>query len=371
MPTKELSNPCMECKDVEATLDIRKRQLCSDCYKRFLAYKIIRRTDGYRFKKNQSTRPKLLLPLSLGVSSSVLLHVLDSQIQRQLAKPIGAKVPFDLLVFVIEPSTIATSDNLHQQNYDLVLERFSTHAHTRLSIHDIFDYIPDMKEVMLEYAGSQFVDDSSKSNKDRLAAFRNSITTATSQTDLDYVLLTRLIVAVAQKNECEAIVWGDSDTRLAAKALAGVSKGRGASMTWQVSDGMSPWGIRFEFPLRDLYKTELEQYESLCQELSGVVIPDPPLPDNVLTKNLSIDELMMRYVQTQGAKYPGVMANVARTANKLQPSSSDDSITCSLCGGLIGNVKGNTGVTVTSQSGGNQGSKFCYGCIRSRPDPTR
>lgn len=286
-----------------------------------------------------------------------------------MAKPFG-KVFFDLHVLVIEPSSIAPSNASYDQNYDMLLKKFSKHAYTRLSFHDIFDYLPDMKKIIHGYAGSQFDDDSSLSNEDRLAAFRASIPTATSKDDLDYVLLTRLVVAVAQKQGCQAVLWGDSDSRLAAKTLAGVSKGRGASMTWQVSDGMSPWGIRFEFPLRDLYKTELLQFESACPELSDIVIPDPPLLDNVLTKNLSIDELMMRYVQNQGAKYPGIMSNVARTANKLESSSFEDAAPCSLCGGLLGNVKGNNGVTVTSQFGDAEGAQFCYGCIRSRPDIT-
>lgn len=323
----------------------------------------------YRPQKNQEGRPKILLPLSLGVSSSFLLSILHDQIQHSLAKPF-AKVFFDLHVLVIDPSSIAPSSVSFDDNYNALREKFPIHAHTRLSFHDIFDYIPDMEEVMHEYAGPRFVDDGSLSNKDRLAAFRASIPTATSKADLDYVLLTRVVAAFAQKEGCQSVFWGDSDSRLAARALAGVSKGRGASMTWQVSDGMSPWGVRFEFPLRDLYKTELLQYESVCPELSNIVIPDQPLSDNVLTKNLSIDELMIRYVQNQGAKYPGIMSNVARTANKLESSRFEDNVSCSLCGGLQGNVKGNTGVTATSQSGDSGGSRFCYGCMRSRPDLT-
>ncbi|KAJ5973461.1 Thiouridylase cytoplasmic subunit 2 [Penicillium waksmanii] len=367
MPAKELSRPCMDCKDAETVFTVRKRQLCSDCYKHFIAFKVHRRMEIYRPGKTQEVRPKILLPLSLGVSSSVLLSIVEAQIQHQLAKPYG-KVFFDLHVLVIDPSSINPSSASIDGNYKALLETFQSPAHTRLSIHDIFDYVPDMKEIIHEYAGSQFADDSSLSNEDRLSAFRASISTATSAADLDYVLLTRLVAAVAQKHGCQSVFWGDSDSRLAARALAGVSKGRGASMTWQVSDGMSPWGVRFEFPLRDLYKTELLQYASVCPELSDIVIPDVPLSDNVLTKNLSIDELMIRYVQNQGAKYPGIMSNVARTANKLESSCLEGGASCALCGGPRGNVKGNTGVTATTQSGDSEGSRFCYGCMRSRPD---
>lgn len=324
--------------------------------------------EHHRSRTREDSRPRLLLPLSLGVSSSVLLHILDTEIQRQLAKTRGYKA-YDLHVLVIEPSTIIPTNTSYEANFEAVQRTFPMHKFTRLLSHEIFEYVPDMKDIIHEFAGPQFSDDSSRSNADRLAAFRACVPTVTSKTDLDSVLLTRLVVAFAQQAGCETVLWGDSDTRLAAKALAGVAKGRGASLTWQVSDGLSPWGVKFEFPLRDLSKPELLQYESVCPELSNITIPDEPPSDNVLTKNLSIDELMMRYVSTQGEKYPGVMANVSRTANKLQSSSGpDDSATCSLCGGLMGNVKGNTGVTVSSQSGDNQSSQFCYGCARSRPE---
>ncbi|KAJ5139974.1 Thiouridylase cytoplasmic subunit 2 [Penicillium atrosanguineum] len=370
MPAKELTRPCMDCKDAEAILTTRKRSLCSHCFKLFIQFKILRRMDGHKAPpkiQKEYLPSKLLLPLSLGVSSSVLLHILDWQLERQRSNP-HSRVAYQLHVLVIEPSTISPSNSSFDSNFEGLQKTFPTHIFTRLPFYSVFEYVPEMKELILEYAGPQFADDSSQSDEARLAAFRGSVSSATSKDDLDNVLLTRLVVAFAKQDACETILWGDSDTRLSAKTLAGAAKGRGASLTWQVSDGMSPWGVQFEFPLRDINKPELQQYKSVCPELSNIVIPDQPIPDNILTKNLSIDELMMRYVETQGAKYPGVMANVSRTANKLQAAGSDDPASCALCGSLVGNVKGNTGITVASQFGESQGSQFCYGCSRSRPE---
>lgn len=323
--------------------------------------------EKYKSPTNTDQRAQLLLPLSLGVSSSVLLRILDGVIQNQLSKPFS-KVTFDLHVLVIEPSTIAPSNASYDSNYEMLQKTFPTHRYTRLPLHSIFEYVPEMRDIMKEYAGSSFTDDESKSSEDRLASFRAAISTATSKADLDSVLLTRLIVTFAKQVGCEAVIWGDSDSRLAAKTLAGASKGRGASLTWQVSDGMSPWGVKFDFLLRDMSKPELLQYESVCENLSGIVIAEEAPSENVLTKNMSIDELMMRYVQTQGEKYPGVMGNVSRTANKLQPAEAEDPTSCYLCGSLVGNVKGNaSGITTASQFG-TKGSPFCYGCARSRPE---
>ncbi|KAJ5690199.1 hypothetical protein N7462_004591 [Penicillium macrosclerotiorum] len=368
MPAKELTDLCMDCKEEKFILTIRKRRLCSCCFTKFISYKVMQHMSKYSTRKNPGkATTSLLLPLSLGVSSSVLLHILDQGIQRQRAKPY-ATLDFDIHILVIDPATIHLSSAQYNQIYEAIGKLCPDVSLTRVPFHSVFEYVPNMKDIMREYAGPRFSDDELQTNEDRLAAFRASVSTATSKDDLDSVLLTRLVVGFAQKAGYETVIWGDSDSRLAAKTLAGVSKGRGASLTWLVSDGMSPWGIGFDFPLRDLSKFELEQYLSVCPELSTIVIPDEPPSDNVLTKNMSIDELMLRYVQTQGQKYRGIMANVGRTANKLESTAGSDDPLCSLCGGLVGNVKGNTGVTVASQAGDNQSSKFCYGCMRSRPE---
>ncbi|KAJ5121495.1 uncharacterized protein N7515_009456 [Penicillium bovifimosum] len=365
MPAKELNKPCMDCKNAEFELIVRQRQLCSSCFRRFIAHKVQSRLSVYRAFGLDGPRNQLLLPVSFGVSSSVLLHILYADRQARLSN--GRPLGYDFHILVIEPSTVAATGSPFDKNYKALQKNFPMPAITRIPFYSIFDYVPEMQEIMKEYGGPQFTDDSSRSNGERLAAFRASISTATSKTDIDTILLTRLVAEFAKKSGCESVIWGDSDSRLAAKALAGVAKGRGASLTWQVSDGISPWGVRFEYPLRDLFKAELLQYESVCAELSDIIVPDQPPSDNVLTKNLSIDELMLRYVQNQGAKYPGVMANVARTANKLNPSTSGSAPTCALCAGLLGNVTGNSGVTVANQAEDNHSSQFCYGCMRSRP----
>ncbi|KAJ5757451.1 uncharacterized protein N7511_006145 [Penicillium nucicola] len=366
MPVKQLNQLCTECKEVESELSVRQKQLCRHCFKRFIMHKVHMHINTvYKFRKeNNGARHQLLLPMSFGVSSSVLLHMLNVDFQRRLDNelPMG----YDLHILVVEPSTITASSPC-DKNYEVLRKNNSMRTINRIPFHSIFEHVPEIDEIMREYAGAHFVDDVSKSNEERLAAFRASISTATSQTDVETVLLTRLVVELAKKSGCTSVLWGDSDSRLAAKALAGVAKGRGASLTWQVSDGMSPWGVKFQYPLRDLYKAELLDYARFTPELSEIIVPDEPASDNVLTKNLSIDELMMRYVENQGAKYPGVMANVARTANKLDPSDTQNAPSCTLCGGLLGNVKGNVGVTVAGQAEDCQSSQFCYGCMRSRP----
>jgi cytoplasmic tRNA 2-thiolation protein 2 len=47
---------------------------------------------------------------------------------------------------------------------------------------------------------------------------------------------------------------------------------------------------------------------------------------------MSIDKLISQYVETQGEKYPGVMANIVRTIDKLQAPFSDAGVKCVVCG---------------------------------------
>ncbi|KAE8374062.1 cytoplasmic tRNA 2-thiolation protein 2 [Aspergillus bertholletiae] len=357
MPGKELSDSCVDCRDAEAILTLRRRRLCKDCYIKFVSYKVFKRMENYRLNKGfAKDKPcKLLFPLSYGLSSSVLLHMLHAQLEVQRSKIHGAP-GFDLHVLIIEPSTISPSSPAHDEGFELAQESFPLCSFTKVPFHSIFDLVPDFNETMSQFAGKGFEDDPSLPNAERLSAFRSCITTATSKADVDYILMNRLIMAFAKQLDCQAVIWGDSDSRLAAKTLANVAKGRGSSVIWQVSDGMSPFGLEFNFPLRDLFTAELRDYASFFPELTKIILPDEPLPENTLTKNLSIDELMMRYVLTQGEKYPGVMLNVTRTANKLDASQMPANLShCTLCSAPLMN----------EVAGGHTG--FCYACSRSRP----
>ncbi|KAI9371787.1 hypothetical protein BJX61DRAFT_10389 [Aspergillus egyptiacus] len=370
MPGKELLNKCMDCKAVDAVLEIRRRSLCKECYIRFVSYKAFRRTEKYRLRRDlPKTGPlRLLLPLSYGLSSTVLLHMMHAQLE-QLTKP-HSPPGFDLHVLIIEPSSISPSCSSRAEAFESLQRLFPLASFTQLPLHCIFDLVPDLQDVLAQYAGQDFADDVSRSPRERLDAFRASITTATSVSDVDSILLNRLIVAYAKSIGCFGVLWGDADDRLAAKTLANVAMGRGSSLTWQVSDGMSPFGLEFNFPLRDLFASELQNYIDLFPELSDIVIPGTPLSDNVLTKNLSIDQLMRRYVSSQGAKYPGVMSNVTRTANKLQASRmSTDGSRCALCDTIMPSPERMLNqLRSASHQREDSSHHFCYACERSRPD---
>ncbi|KAL4973132.1 hypothetical protein BDW66DRAFT_108697 [Aspergillus desertorum] len=362
---KQLSNSCVDCRNVDSVLTTRGRSLCKECYIKFVGYKVFKRMEKYRLRRDlpRSGPCPVLLPLSYGLSSSVLLHMVHGQVERLLTKP-HAPPGFELHVLIVEPSMISPPSSPHHGAFQSLQQQFPHASFTQLQLHSVFDYVPGLNDILAEYAGQTFADDSSLPSKERLDAFRASITSATSIADVDSVLLNRLIVGFARSLGCLGIIWGDSDDRLAAKTLASVSKGRGSSLTWQVSDGPSPFGLEFSFPLRDLFTVELQSYANFFPELINIIIPDAPLSDNILTKNLSIDQLMMRYVSSQGAKYPGVMSNVTRTANKLEASRIiTDGSRCALCDTFIFSPEGRHTMDFEELPI----NQFCYACERSRP----
>lgn len=113
-----------------------------------------------------------------------------------------------------------------------------------VNIEDIYDFRNVAREVELDHGvdeekgGSDTFD-----KKEVLMHLLSSLPSTTSRMDILSILRTRLIVEIAKKEGCAAVLWGDSTTRLAQKTLAETAKGRGFSIPWQTADGDSPFGM--------------------------------------------------------------------------------------------------------------------------------
>ncbi|KAG5300818.1 hypothetical protein I7I48_00637 [Histoplasma ohiense] len=364
---------CLDCKVAPATQIVRKRDLCQECFILFIGSKVVKRMEKYRPQNAPKNRQrKLLLPLSYGISSSTLLHILNLQLERQISSGLGRRA-YDIHVL-----NVGTCEQSDSHRLGLFREAYPLHTYTQVPLHSIFKHDTTIKDVISEYGGPEFADDPSKTDQERLDIFRLSLSTATARADIDGILLTRLVVAIAKEQDCDGILWGDSDTRLASKALSNVAKGRGFSVPWDVCDGMSPWGIQFNFPMRDLFKFELSTYASLALPKSlNVVDSECPSVDNLSNKNMSIEDLLAHYVETQGQKYPGVMANIVRTIDKLHPQFADTGHKCMLCGmpvdysgedpAIIGG-QGSSQYTLQDWRERPVAGTLCYGCARTRLD---
>ncbi|KEF55344.1 uncharacterized protein A1O9_08094 [Exophiala aquamarina CBS 119918] len=322
---------CVECRERDAELNIRNRRLCTECFSRYVNSKVLKRMESYRFKiLGGDQRCRLLLPLSGGISSLVLLQILDSQLQRQIAKRNMTAYELVIAHVVLPDEPTSTFNN---KPFSHLAQRFPSHKFlpefafsASLSLDETLEQ--DLKILGLERQNQE-------SNVDFFDRIMASATSVTTRADLRSISLRRLIVAIATAHGCESIVWGHSDSRLAALVLADVAKGRGGSVPSTIADGPSPFGVNFNHPLRDLFNTELETYASKLPEplveigAARELNNRPPSQPPSSLRDTAIDSLLTDYINTQGLKYPSIMANVVRTAGKLEVRHSPN--LCRVC----------------------------------------
>lgn len=298
-----------------------------ECFIKYISSKPVKRIESYRWKDDVGEQPlTLLLPVSGGVSSVVLLQILDRSLQRQFLK--RGRKPYGLHLLMVETPSLV-SDGSAAANFNRLKQKFPSHTFSIIPLSEVFKLDSSIYEDLSDLGAQK-----RGTPQASLYTLLSCCKTATSRTDVLQLLLTRLTVAFAKLNVCNAILWGHSNSRLAAKALSGVSKGRGGYLPFDTADGPTPWGITFYYPLRDLFKSELAKYASaLPDDFSALVVPDLASASTYTSlRATSIDDLLSDYINNQGEKYPSLMANVVRTAGKLQNPLSTTEQRASVCG---------------------------------------
>ena len=305
--------------------------------------------ESYRFKNLTGDQQKrLLLPLSGGVSSLSLLQVLDAQLNEQLAKQ--NRTAYELVVVHVD---LLETEAVSSEWYETTAARFDLHEF--LPIMKIHEAVSIDEEVGTALSLLGITRKPDTDEKDFYKAVMTSTSSVTTRADLRELLVKRMLVALAKQHDCESILWGHSDSKLAAQALAEVAKGRGGSVPGALADGPSPGAINFNYPMRDLFKAELDLYASIISPpLEALLNSSEPEPV-VSIRNTSIDSLLNDYITSQGEKYPSIMANVVRTASKLQvPKQTKSSTYCAVC------------CCATSEK--RENGNLCYGCNRMKQD---
>lgn len=310
-----------------------------------------------------------MLPLSFGVSSTTLLHILDLHLKTQMSKT--GRTGFSLSIVVI-------GDVEGRMPIDHLLARvraqYPGYECTALPLHEVFGAIPS--DAALRDLIPESEEGPPPTNQTQLVNLINSLPTATARADVLSTLKTRLVVEHAKSVRCQSILWGDSTTTLAEKTLAETCKGRGFSLPWQVADGRSPSGIYFHYPLRDVLKKELVSYIDLADTTLSSLIHEPSpgaTQASTSSKNTTIDDLMKQYFESVEENFPSIVSNVVRTSGKLEvPAGAEGDPNCGLCdmpvpGGRFG-IHGWGGYQEDDTEPHQTTSKnICYGCTRSLP----
>jgi cytoplasmic tRNA 2-thiolation protein 2 len=325
--------------------------------------------ETYRIRGGRTPR-RLLFPLSFGPSSASLLHILDQHLQSQYDRM--KRTSYELSVVHINVYV----DPVDRTDADEMLEKYKTryprHNYSSINLEEALalDGI-DWNALDLEHSAS------GAPSSERLQKLLGSMSSATSRSDIVSTLLSRLLVDVARRNGCEGALFGDSTTRLAEKTLTETAKGRGFSLPWQISDGASPYGMTYYYPLRDVLKKEIIAFSSLTSpSLKDLIVHrEPTAQVSASSKLTTIDDLMAQYFESVEENFPSIVANVVRTTSKLKSLSDDDTKACGLCGLPVAN--GTDGIhgwggdqnsdSRPSEDGknGNHHGILCYGCSRS------
>jgi len=396
----------------------------SDCFTKFISAKCVKQIGilGKEIKTPfGGTQRKYILGLSLGPSSTVLLHELNENVEYQLDK--GRPAPFELTVVYVDPSSSSPSTSEDAKAAADALERCRA-RYPRFS----FKRVPlsaalglrtiDWSALPLTLDGNE-----ERTADERLNDLFASLPSVTSRADILRLLTRHLLINEARQNSCHAVLLGHSTTALAELTLAETAKGRGFSLPWQINDGSlnvvdfdgeeveeassspvapgtqtveqptnnntektptSPETIRIYHPLRDLLRRELITYTTLTVPPLTDLLP-PASASELATaavvshRDLSIEEVMVRYFAEVEKEYPSVVANVARTTGKLirlfgDSQQQHQETTCGVCSMPLDEQgderwRGELGDQDYNHEGERVGegkqARLCYGCERS------
>lgn len=201
--------------------------------------------ESYKIRPDDATGqiPTFLLPISFGVSSTTLLHLIDAQLQGQRLKK-ATRTRYRLKILHVDETVLDPSAAPPPQHLDKVRHRFPDAGEfLSAKLEDIYGF-PSQTEALGGSSGGG----GGSSNAESMRALLSALPSPTSREDMAGIIRTRLIVAVANREGCRGILWGDSTTRLADKVMAEAAKGRGFSLPWQISDSESPYGQEISPP---------------------------------------------------------------------------------------------------------------------------
>lgn len=305
---------CARCHGSPPLLIVRREHICRGCFTKYVATKVLKRLEANKIRGGFNEKQKtLLIPVSFGVSSVSLLHVLDEQLRNRSEH--GRHAGYTLHIVIVDQSVVIEQTTF-QERLELLKERFPSYAQTVLMLEDFFGLGINL---------DGFVDDKLSTvsgrllkNRERFQQALRSMDSASSRMDMVDIARRKLILAFAQKQGCDGVLYGDSTTRLAERTLSETAKGRGGSLPWLTGDNVSFDGIICTYPMRDLLRKELKDYANIPSPSLAPLIQESPPQVVTSSKNATIDGLMSLYFESVEQSYPNIVANVVRTSSKLK-----------------------------------------------------
>lgn len=327
-----------------------------DCFTKYIDTKVLKRLESNKIRGGYNDLLKtLLIPISFGVSSTVLLHILDKQLRNRTEQ--GRHAGYKLHVLFIDQSMVFDGAP-SRETMNVLQEKYPSHSCATVSLEDTSEYGFDVQDTV-------------QGGQTNLKDVVSSLTSATSKIDFVDTTRRRLILAYAEKNGCDSILFGDSTTRLAERTLSETAKGRGIALPWVTADSAST-GTTCAYPLRDVLRKELLAYAGFVGSPLISLIIEPLVQAPMSSKDTTIDGLMSQYFESVEQNFPSIVANVVRTSSKLVAAEASDRCgSCSLCGNPVidGLWGGNQDEPISKAAAGWEAPKhekpLCYGCART------
>lgn len=334
--------PCQRCKTETAILISRKEKFCKDCFIRFIRGKQRKQMQDEKYKvkygKNGENSPvqKVLLALSCGVSSLVLVDVMTSLLTEQFDMHKG-KQGFELVLLNINEYELKALNRNVKDVLDQLVQRFKP-INITYKILSLESYVLDQSLLEKIVLNGDFTAYSQSIRHDRdytLSEVLDLCPNKSSLEDLLTIIYDELILRTAYLESCETILYGHSMTRIANEIIALTVKGRGSSIYQTVSDHSVNFrnkDYKIMFPLRDVLFAEILAYSKLSGLDTFVV--ESTRPVSKITKNMTIRDLTTNYFnQLDATGYASTASTVVKTGDKLgAPKFEEDSSICQVCG---------------------------------------
>lgn len=365
---------CERCREESAIVTTRKEKFCRKCFQKFVSAKQRRQMmsdpyfqdifkvmyqDKVRTAEEaalQNSRSNILVPLSFGSSSLVMLDILNDTLTEQKDSQRG-KTGFQIDVLICFREA-EEELKLRQLINELSNTRFASNKE-KLFFHFIhtdsfYDRSDDeLKTIILDnedFTSMAINGSNEPSKKYSVSKLLAQCVDRSSREDLLSFIKRHLIKKFAYKNGHKVILWGNSMTKLADETISLVVKGRGAQIAAHLDSSQldSDYQNKFKnlYPMRDILLSEIDAYccvTGLDKYLNGytaqqtLLIEKIPNDENrnksLLIKNMTINELARKYFDDIEGDYSNVISTVVRTADKLMEprSSNTSSVGCLIC----------------------------------------
>lgn len=331
---------CLRCKVENAILMARKEVFCKSCFIRFVRGKQRKQMqdDVYKVKYGPLIEKlgvqKVLLALSGGPSSLVLLDVIGSLLQDQFEGHNG-KQGFELVILNLDEFELNTLNKKIQDVLPALTARYPSIG-IQYKVLSLNEYILDTEMIERIIIDKEFTGFTQKLHqKHKLTDLLAMCPTKSSVEDLLTIVYDELILRTAYVEKCQTIVYGHSMTRIANEIIALTVKGRGSIVYKAISDhtvNFRDQEFKILFPLRDVLYAEIIAYYKLV-ELDQYEVQST-IAKSKITKNLTIRDLTTNYFNMlDSTGYASTASTVVKTGEKLgKPNFNGVLANCRVCG---------------------------------------